>query len=120
MTPSEDSAEARDDELHDLLTSLQLAIVAHPIAAQAAFRTLVAEGRAFAETPAGQRWASMLVDSPLIQRGRMVWDVTTLRMLDDDPETVLPTTLMDAFVRTTAMEVLEPFLSKLFEKTFDD
>ena len=44
----------------------------------------------------------------------------TLRMLDDDPDTVLPSTLMDAFVKTTAKEVLEPFLSRLFEKTFDD
>lgn len=120
MTPPEDVPDARDDELHDHLTRLQLAIIAHPIAAQAAFRALVAEGRAFAETPEGQRWAAMLVDSPLIQRGRMVWDVTTLRMLDDDPETVLPTMLMDAFVRTTAKEVLEPFLSKLFEKAFDE
>ncbi len=111
---------ATDDELHDLLTQLQLAIVSHPIAAQALFRALVAEGRAFATTPEGQRWAAMLVDSPLIQRGRMVWDVTTLRMLDDDPDTVLPSTLMDAFVKTTAKEVLEPFLSRLFEKTFDD
>lgn len=111
---------ATDDELHDLLAQLQLAIVSHPIAAQALFRALVAEGRAFATTPEGQRWAAMLVDSPLIQRGRMVWDVTTLRMLDDDPDTVLPSTLMDAFVKTTAKEVLEPFLSRLFEKTFDD
>lgn len=111
---------ADDDELHDLLTRLQLAIVAHPIAAQALFRALVAEGRAFAATPAGRRWAAMLADSPLVQRGRMVWDVTTLRMLDDDPDTVLPTTLMDAFVRTAAKETLEPFLSRLFEQAFDE
>lgn len=109
-----------EDELEALLTELQLAIVSHPIAAQALFRALVAEGRAFAATPEGARWAAHLADSPLVQRGRMVWDVTTLRMLDDDPATVLPSTLVDAFVRTTALETLEPFLSRLFEHAFDE
>lgn len=109
-----------EDELEALLTEIQLAIVAHPIAAQALFRALVAEGRAFATTPEGQRWAALLTDSPLVQRGRMVWDVTTLRMLDDDPETVVPSTLVDAFVRTTAIATLEPFLSRLFEHAFDE
>lgn len=109
-----------EDELEALLTQLQIAIVSHPIAAQALFRALVAEGRAFAATQEGRRWAALLADSPLVQRGRMVWDVTTLRMLDDDPATVLPSTLMDAFVRTTALETLEPFLSRLFEHAFDE
>lgn len=111
---------AGEDELEALLTELQLAIVSHPIAAQALFRALVAEGRAFAATPEGMRWAAHLADSPLVQRGRMVWDVTTLRMLDDDPATVLPSTLVDALVRTTALETLEPFLSRLFEHAFDE
>ena len=108
------------DELDAVLHQLQLVILRHPLAAQALFRGLVAEGRAFARTAEGQRWAAVLADSPLIRRGGMVWDVTTLRTLDDDPETQVPSGILDAFVKVTLVDALEPLLSRLFEGLLDE
>jgi len=104
------------DDLGRLLTELQSIVVRHPIAAQAAFRALVAEGRAFAETPEGREWAASLADSRLVRRGRIAWDVVTARAFDDDPDVTVPTVFLDALARTAAVDALEPLLSRLFEQ----
>jgi hypothetical protein len=95
----------------------------HPIAAQAIFRAFVAEGRAFAKTNEGRAWRDELARSELIRRGRVVWEVGTLNLLEENDETVLPSKLLDALVYAAGIEAIEPFLSKLFETTkegFDD
>jgi hypothetical protein len=112
--------ERREDALDEVLRAIQRVIFEHPTAAQAIFRALVAEGRAFAATEEGRRWAERLVDSPLVRRGRLIWDVATMRALDDDPDVVLPSALADAFVSLTAKEALEPLLSLFFEEQLDD
>lgn len=110
-----------DDEAGRLLLALQRAMLKHPVASQALFAALVAEGRAFAGTAEGQAWRRRLAASPLIRRGRMVWDETSLRLLEDDPATVIPSAFVDAFVHAALMDGLEPFLSRLFgEGVFDD
>jgi hypothetical protein len=111
---------AAQDELDGVIEAIQRAMLAYPIAAQALFRALVAEGRAFAATAEGHRWAEQLVDSPLVRRGRLLWDVASLRALDDDPDVVLPSALAEAFVKLTAVEALEPLLSRFFEERLDD
>lgn len=103
------------DDLGVLLAKLQSIVVQYPIAAQAAFRALVAEGRGYARTPRGSEWASTLADSPLMRRGRMAWDVVTVRAFDDDPDVTIPTVFLDALARTAAVDALEPLLSGLFE-----
>ena len=108
-----------EDRLAEVMLQLQLVILRHPVAAQALFRALVVEGRRFAQTPDGRRWAAALVDSPLLRRARMVWDVVTLRTLDDDPATLVPSAIVDAFVKVSAVDALEPFLSRLFEGVLD-
>lgn len=104
-----------DDALHRVLLQLQASILRHPVAAQALFASLVAEGRRYAKTPEGEAWRARLSGSELIQRTRVVWDVTTLRMLEDDPDTLLPTAAADAIVQAARRDDLEPFLSRLFE-----
>jgi hypothetical protein len=104
-----------EDELTIMLRALQRTILHHPVAAQALFRWLVTEGRAFAATAEGQSWARAIVDSPLIRRGRLIWDVATARALDDDPDVLLPSVLADTFVKFTSENVLEPLLSRFFE-----
>jgi hypothetical protein len=104
-----------DDALHRTLLGLQRAILRHPVAAQALFATLVAEGRRYAETPEGAAWKERLAGTDLIHRTRVVWDVTTLRMLEDDPDVLLPSAIVDALVQVARRDDLEPFLSRLFE-----
>lgn len=108
------------DDLTALLGQLQSIVVRYPIAAQAAFRALVAEGRAFAETTEGRELARSLADSQLVRRGRIAWDVVTARAFDDDPEVIVPTVFLDALARTAAVDGLEPLLSRLFEQASAD
>ncbi|MEW6268246.1 MAG: hypothetical protein AB1689_02980 [Thermodesulfobacteriota bacterium] len=111
---------AEEDDLDRVVRQIQALLLAYPLAAQAMFRALVAEGRAFAATAEGRRWAERLVHSPLVRRGRLLWDVATVRALDDDPDVLLPSALAEAFVKLTAKEVLEPLLSRFFEDELDD
>lgn len=104
-----------EDELHRQLRQLQYLILRYPVASQALFAALVAEGRQYAATDEGARWAAALTRSPAIERARVVWDVSTLRMLEDDPNTIVPSALLDGFIRAVGVEELEPFLSRMFE-----
>jgi hypothetical protein len=103
------------DELSVLLRELRWTIIKHPIAARAAFRALVAEGRAYAQTPEGEQWRARLADSALIRRGRSVWELATCNMLDEDASRALPTQLIDAFCHAATISDLEPQLAKRLE-----
>ena len=100
-----------DDDLAVLLRHIQAAILEHPLAAQAAFRALVAEGRRYAETDRGAAVAARLSGSALVQRGRLAWEALSLNALDDDPEVVLPSAVLDAFVQAIGSANLELTLS---------
>ena len=105
---------AEEDELLGVLRSAQAALLEHPVAAQALFRALVAEGRRYARTPEGARWREALRGSELVQRARVVWEVGTLNVLEEDPEVVVPSRVLDAIARAAARDDLEPLLSRLF------
>jgi len=109
-----------DDALHAPLRRAQRLLLEHPAAAQRIFSALVAEGRRYAETPEGAALAERLAGSELIRRGRVVWEVTTLNLLEEAPPSVLPTRLLDVFAHATAVEALEPFLARLFGLSDDD
>jgi hypothetical protein len=113
------AAEADSPELTELaraLRVLQRALFDFPIASQAAFSALVAEGRSFARTAEGKEWEERLRDSELVARGRVAWEVLTQSAFTEDEQTVLPSVILDAFARTTAINALEPFLSVFFEE----
>lgn len=109
-----------DDALREPLRRAQRLLLEHPAAAQRIFSALVAEGRRYAETPEGAALADRLAGSELIRRGRVVWEVTTLNLLEESPPAALPTRLLDVFARATAVEALEPFLARLFGLSDDD
>ena len=109
-----------DDALHEPLRRAQQLLLEHPAAAQRIFSALVAEGRAYVETPEGAALAERLAGSELIRRGRVVWEVTTLNLLEEAPPSVLPTRLLDVFAHATAVKALEPFLARLFGLSDDD
>ncbi len=106
-----------EESIHRGLRSLQRVLLHHPAAAQSAFRALVEEGRAHAATVEGEELAKRLADSELVRRGRVVWDVSTMSALTDDPAEVLPSVLIDSFLQAVAAEPLEPMLSRLLEET---
>jgi hypothetical protein len=109
-----------DDELLRVLREAQFLLLKHPVAAQGLFSALVAEGRRYAQTPAGRRWHARLSGSDLIRRGRVVWEVVTLKMLEEHAPNVLPTTYLDAMVNATASPELEPLLARLFAMDWND
>lgn len=102
-----------DDELLPILQEAQILLLKHPVAAQAALRALVAEGRQFAQTPAGQRWVAKLAASELVRRGRMLWQGSLLNMLEENSDTLLPSALLDAIISAVASEDLTTLLAQL-------
>lgn len=103
-----------DDELTAILREAQLLLLRHPLAAQALFRSVVAEGRRFARTEEGQRIGEQLADSELIRRGRVLWEVGTLQLLEEEAPTMLPSKLLDAFVQAANDGNLERSMIGLF------
>ena len=109
-----------EDELSGVLRSLQSAVLKHPVAAQAIFSALVAEGRRFAETDPGRRWKRRLARSELLQRARLAWEVTTLWMLAAEPTGVLPSAYLDALFMSASNPELESLLDRLFRESLVD
>jgi hypothetical protein len=103
------------DELARLLFELRLLVLKHPLAAQAAVRTLVAEGRSFGATEEGQAWRARLEHSELVRRGAGIFELGTLGMLDPDSDAVLPTQLIDAFARAASRRDLEEAIARRLE-----
>lgn len=103
-----------DDRLEGLLRRAQLGLIQHPVASQAIIRSLVAEGRRFAETAEGAALRSDLAGSELVQRGRAVWEGLTLNMFTPDDRTALPSVLVDAVLGAATRDDLERVLARLF------
>lgn len=117
MSDSPYSVEIGEDaEIVALLDVLQRAVLDHPVAAQAAFAALVAEGRAFARTEEGKEWSRRLAGSRLVEKGRAIWEVVTLNVLEDDPSIVVPSKVLDAFVKLTHEHHVEKILSRLSQE----
>lgn len=108
--PEDNPAEAMLAELHAL-------VIRHPVAAQALFRALVHEGKAFARTDEGQAWAQRLGRSDLVRQGRVVWDAVSLNALDDRDEVVVPTAILDAFAKAIATSDLHALLARVLDQS---
>lgn len=91
------------DELDELLAGLQLLVLRHPVAASAAFATLVAEGRRYAATPEGQTLRARLGATPVARRLREALEIGTMNALDADPTGPLPSDLVE-LIFAAAME----------------
>ncbi len=116
MTTTLRSFEIQENaELVALLRHLQQVLLEHPVAAQAAFSALVSEGRAFARTEEGEQWQRRLAGSRLIEKGRSLWEATTFNVLEEDRSVVVPSRILDAFVKLTHEHNLEAILGRLAE-----
>ena len=110
----EDPAEAAG-----LIRRLQGFVLKHPLAAQAAFAALVAEGEAFARTPEGEVWRERLAGSDLIHRARMALDLPGLSLLTRSTETALPSSFLDALFTLASSRRPDEILDPLFAAGFD-
>jgi hypothetical protein len=104
----------------ELLRRLQLTILRHPVAAQAAFAALIAEGRRFARTTAGAAWQRSLTRSPLLRRARAPWDAATLWMLEDGTPNVLPSGFVDALCTVAQGVDLEAVVDRLMRGLLEE
>lgn len=95
------------------LRRLQALMLEHPMAAQAAFSALLAEGRRFATTPEGAEWKRVLADSPWVRQGRLLWDVLSLHLLEESPSGALPSSYLEALFRAAESSDLEGLLRRL-------
>jgi len=103
-----------------LLRSVQRILLTHPVAAQAAFTALVAEGRRFATTPEGAQWRERLVNSSVLQQARLIFDLTTLGMLEERGGGDLPTSYLDALFLLASGGDADTVLNRLFWDAEDD
>ncbi len=102
-----------DAGLLKLLRGFQRVLLEHPIAAQAAFSALVAEGRRYAETSEGAEWSRRLEGSELLRQGRRVWEAASLSMLETRPDAALPSSYIDALLSAADHPEVEALLRRL-------
>ena len=96
-----------------LLRQVQLLLLRHPVAAQAAFKALIAEGRRFAATEEGAAWREALASSDLLRQLRRVWDAVSLNMLEDNPSTIVPSVYLEALLRAAKTADLDGLLQAI-------
>ncbi|MDC0683644.1 hypothetical protein [Sorangium atrum] len=113
VPPEGATADPREREVVDVLCRAQLLLFRHPVAAQAAFSTLIAEGRRFAATPEGAAWTAALASSDLLRHGRRVWDAVSLNLLEEDPETIVPSAYLEALLSAAKSADLDGLLNAL-------
>jgi len=108
-----------EDELTNVLERVSRLVLQHPAAAQSILYAFIAEGRRFAETEEGRRWHELLTNSEFIRRGRAFWDATHLKLIDDDPETVYPSGILDAIVQVLGRPDMQSLLMRLQLREFN-
>lgn len=108
--------ELRDPAATDveLLRALQGVLLKHPVACQAAFTALLAEGRRFAQTAEGGIWRQRLVNSSLLQRARLLFDFSTLSLLEDGQADRIPSSYLDAIFMAASSGDVDELLNRLF------
>lgn len=67
---------------YELLAGARRAVVGNPVAARGLHDLLVAEGRRYAETPAGAQLRDALAGSEAVDHLRRIWETVSLNVLD--------------------------------------
>jgi hypothetical protein len=105
-----------DEALELVVEGVRDSIMRHPIATQAAFAALVAEGKRFAESERGKLLAEQLARSELVARLRVVWESLSMTAFVEQPDVPLPSFFLDGVVRAAAEQGLESLLSRAFDE----
>jgi hypothetical protein len=105
-----------DESTLRTLQSLQRALLKHPVAFQAAFSGLIAEGKLFEKTPEGQKLKTRLAGSAFVQQLRYVFELTTLSMLEREPPDILPSAYLDTLFMLAGSDRSDDLLDRLFRE----
>ncbi len=103
-------------DVEHTLRQMQEVLWRFPMAARAAYSALVAEGRAYEQTPEGAELMQQLLRSPRSHRLRVIWEVLTLSSMDEGGAGAVPTMFLDRLCKTLVTERIEPTLTRLFER----
>jgi hypothetical protein len=79
--PPDDAAGA-ERTIYELLLGARRAVLGNPAAARSLHDLLVAEGRRYADTPAGAQLRDALVASDAVENLRRIWETVSLNVLD--------------------------------------
>jgi hypothetical protein len=104
-------------ELTRVLRRVNEALFRYPLAAQAAFSSLVAEGRRYARTPEGAVWRDRLLAARETANAQLLWEILSSRTFMADSSGVLPDTLVDSLSRAIRLRGLEPLLARILRKS---
>jgi hypothetical protein len=110
LAPDEPRATENAPPIDELLRGAERLLLLHPVAAQAGFSALVAQGRRFAATPEGAQLAQALSTAPVLARLRRIWETTTLNMLEERSTKVVPNMYVEAIFRAARSANLEDLL----------
>jgi len=105
-----------DSDATQALEGVQQALLQHPIAAQAAFSWLAAEGRRFAQTPEGAAWKERLASSELLPQLRLVWDSLGMTAFHEGTSEILPTFFVEGIVSAASAENIEALLTQVLAR----
>ena len=103
-----------DDDMLAALRGIQVLLLEHPVASQAACSALRAEGQRFKQTPEGRAWQKRLERSELLHHARLIWKMASLSLLEDDAPERLPSAYLDALFLAAAKGDPDPVLDRLF------
>ena len=82
LPPPPDESLGAERTMFDLLLGARRAVLGNPAAARGLHDLLVAEGRRYAETPAGAQLRDALVASEAVENLRRIWETVSLNVLD--------------------------------------
>jgi hypothetical protein len=105
-----------DPELARALVQLRRVIFKYPMAVQAAFSNLVAEGRRFATTEEGAEWYERLKSARALGQAELLWEILSSGVFSEKPAGALPSYFVDALAHAIKKRHLEPLLTRLFER----
>ena len=103
-----------EDDLSDLISRAQELVLTHPVAAQAAWAALVAEGRRAAQSPEGAALRRRLATAPILPRLRELLELGTLNALESDPTGPLPSDFLELLF--SVMAEGRPLLDRLAQR----
>jgi hypothetical protein len=103
---------APDGELAHTVASLRQSVFRHPVAAQAIYAALLAEGRRFATTAEGRVWRERLSGSALAGAGRSLLDSIVLDAFEESADGAIPSRLLEALAVAARTRGLEALLAR--------